>query len=213
MSLATHYSDYPIPQTYDLPESPFLYLKRYERKHAEVFFGRSNLIRSVYTYVTDRNAPGIILFYGQSGVGKSSFLDAGLQPRLEKEYDILYLRRDGDLGLSETVYRSLLNKAGVILNALENEQLHEVVENRKIVENLKFISDAVNPDIKIEIDQIISKLKVTDFEPERSELPDKNQLPTIQAAWKYIENKSGRPLLIILDQVRRILHQLSIAAK
>ena len=190
-----------IPQTYDLPESPFLYLKRYERKHAEVFFGRSNLIRSVYTYVTDRNAPGIILFYGQSGVGKSSFLDAGLQPRLEKEYDILYLRRDGDLGLSETVYRSLLNKAGVILNASENEQLHEVVENRKIVENLKFISDAVNPDIKIEIDQIISKLKVTDFEPERSELPDKNQLPTIQAAWKYIENKSGRPLLIILDQV------------
>lgn len=30
-----------IPKTFSLPESPFLFLKRYERPHAEVFFGRS----------------------------------------------------------------------------------------------------------------------------------------------------------------------------
>ena len=56
-----------IPSIYNLPETPFLYLNRYERKHADVFFGRSFYIRTLYHAVSDKHAPPIILLYGNSG--------------------------------------------------------------------------------------------------------------------------------------------------
>ena len=88
-----------ITPKYNLPESPFLFLKRYERKHARVFFGRSYYIRDLYNKITDASAPPIILMYGQTGVGKSSLFDAGINPRLEETHIIKYLRRDGEIGL------------------------------------------------------------------------------------------------------------------
>jgi hypothetical protein len=89
-----------IPHLHNLPESPFLFLKRYERRHARVFFGRSYYLRDLYNKVTDEKAPPIILMYGQSGVGKSSLFDAGLNPRLEDSHIVHYLRRDPAVGLA-----------------------------------------------------------------------------------------------------------------
>ena len=66
----------------DLPEVPYRFLQRYKKEHGEIFFGRSYYIRDLYNRVTDENASPIILFYGQSGVGKSSMLDSGVLPRL-----------------------------------------------------------------------------------------------------------------------------------
>ncbi|MGD2087159.1 MAG: CHAT domain-containing protein [Candidatus Aminicenantes bacterium] len=98
----------PIPRTYKLPDKPFLFLERYKREHAEIFFGRSYYIRGLYNRVTDKNSPPIILLYGQSGVGKSSLLEAGLLPRLEESHNIIYTRRDRDKGLLETFNKKLL---------------------------------------------------------------------------------------------------------
>ncbi|MFT5918158.1 MAG: hypothetical protein ACI81T_004675 [Bacteroidia bacterium] len=53
-----------IPHLHNLPESPFLFLKRYERENAQVFFGRSYYLRDLYNKVTDEKAPPIILMYG-----------------------------------------------------------------------------------------------------------------------------------------------------
>ncbi len=72
----------PLPEG-DLPESPFLKpLARYTAEEAEMFFGRGYQVRELYERVIDPGGPPIILLYGQSGVGKSSLLDAGLLPRL-----------------------------------------------------------------------------------------------------------------------------------
>ncbi len=82
-----------------LPPSPFRNLEWFGRKHADVFFGRESEIRELYTKVTNPQTPPVIFYYGQSGVGKSSLLDAGLLPRLESKYDVIYRRREPENGM------------------------------------------------------------------------------------------------------------------
>ena len=98
-----------IPQNYDLPSQPFRYLHWFEREHAEVFFGRAYPIRDLYERVNDSLGAPIILLYGQSGVGKSSLLHAGLFPRLEEKVNLQYVRRQKDKGLLGTL-QSILGK-------------------------------------------------------------------------------------------------------
>ena len=104
----------PIPPIYDLPERPFRYLRWFERKHAEVFFGRSHMIRELHEKLTDASMQPVCLLFGKTGVGKSSLLHAGLFPRLEKKYTVYYERRDPSKGL-----------LGTLLSALEGTSLKE----------------------------------------------------------------------------------------
>lgn len=94
----------------ELPESPYRHLRRFSRQDAEVFFGRGHQIRELYDRLTAPRAAPILLFYGQSGVGKSSLLDAGLIPRLEQEYEVRYLRRT-ESGLLDTLGLAFLPEA------------------------------------------------------------------------------------------------------
>lgn len=82
----------PLPQQ-DLPETPYRHLHWFTGREAEVFFGRGHQIRELYDRLTAPHTAPIALFYGQSGVGKSSLLDAGLIPRLAQDYEVRYLRR------------------------------------------------------------------------------------------------------------------------
>ena len=95
-----------IPER-DLPNEPFRHLTWFTREHAEIFFGRNYEIRQLYDRITEPNGAPIVLLYGQAGVGKSSLLDAGLIPRLESSHELLYLRRNQDLGLLQTVVQGL----------------------------------------------------------------------------------------------------------
>lgn len=89
----------PVAPLYDLPLKPYRYLHWYERRDAEVFFGRGREIRELYQDICNPGIRPILLVYGQSGVGKSSLLEAGLLPRLENDFDVAYLRRPADKGL------------------------------------------------------------------------------------------------------------------
>ncbi|MEM7530954.1 MAG: CHAT domain-containing protein [Chloroflexota bacterium] len=94
-----------LPQ-HDLPESPFRHLNFFTEEDAKIFFGRGHQIRSLYELVTTPDNAPIILFYGESGVGKSSLLAAGLLPRLQA-YTIHYVRRDCDKGMIGTLAQAL----------------------------------------------------------------------------------------------------------
>ncbi|RIK77459.1 hypothetical protein DCC62_09485, partial [candidate division KSB1 bacterium] len=96
----------PIPPG-DLPNKPYRHLHWFTRKDAEVFFGRGQEIRTLYDHVTSPNTPPIILLYGQTGVGKSSLLEAGLIPRLESRHTVLYKRRHQEDGLLGTLRKAL----------------------------------------------------------------------------------------------------------
>ncbi len=90
----------------DLPEIPYRQLSWFERQHADIFFGRGRQIRELYDRLTAPRSAPIVLFYGQSGVGKSSILSAGLLPRLEQDYEVHYRRRTKD-GLTDTLAEAL----------------------------------------------------------------------------------------------------------
>ncbi len=112
----------------DLPESPYRHLNWFTQKDAEMFFGRGHQIRELYDRLTAPRTAPIILFYGQSGVGKSSILDAGLIPRLEQAYEVCYVRR-GEGGLLDALKRAFLPEvAGLPIEAawrVKEEQLHK----------------------------------------------------------------------------------------
>ena len=190
-----------IPPIFNLPETPFLYLSRYERKHAEVFFGRSYYIRSLYATITDKNSPPIILFYGQSGVGKSSLLDAGLQPRLESSHQIVYLRRNGALGLSQTMFNALLKLNGF---QPEHDDKRSIGNNDKsfILENLKYLATTADDTTKQDIDTLINKISSHQKGAVSVQAEQAESIPSsIAEAWHRFETKSNKPLLLILDQV------------
>lgn len=100
----------PLPPG-DLPARPFRRLEWFDRPYAEVFFGRNRFIRALYERVTDPAMAPIVLLYGQSGVGKSSLLAAGLLPRLEGEYQTRYLRRSRTHGLLGVLQAALSDQA------------------------------------------------------------------------------------------------------
>ncbi|MFK7971546.1 MAG: CHAT domain-containing protein [Bacteroidia bacterium] len=107
-----------IPPRFDLPEEPYRYLHWFERKHAEVFFGRAHQIRQLYEQI---DTSPVTLLYGKSGVGKSSLLHAGLFPRLEESHDIVYLRRDPTVGLS-AMLKQLFDKKEDIKKAWQDRE-------------------------------------------------------------------------------------------
>ncbi|UCH97769.1 MAG: CHAT domain-containing protein, partial [Candidatus Aminicenantes bacterium] len=116
----------PIPQTYPLPQSPYFFLGRFRREHAPLFFGRSHYIRALYNRVTQKNAAPVILLYGQSGVGKSSLLEAGLLPRLEKSHTCLYIRRKQETGLLGTLEEALVKNYKIQNTKKVAHELHEL---------------------------------------------------------------------------------------
>jgi len=99
-----------LPADIGLPAEPFRQLESFDRKDARIFSGRGQAIRELYDLVTRPNTPGaapLLLYYGQTGVGKTSVLKAGLLPRLEAQYRVRYLRRGEDLGLLGTLKDAL----------------------------------------------------------------------------------------------------------
>ncbi|TWT55540.1 nSTAND1 domain-containing NTPase [Allorhodopirellula solitaria] len=95
----------PPPDETNLTESPYKHLNWFTKDDAEIFFGRGRQIREMYDALSSGSQP-VILFYGQSGVGKSSLLNAGVLPRLTKSCEIRYERR-GDRGLLATLKKAL----------------------------------------------------------------------------------------------------------
>ena len=91
-----------------LPPKPYPEpLQRFTAREAAVFFGRSRAIRELYDLVTSPTSRPVILYAGPTGVGKSSVLDAGMTPRLASSHRVIYLRRNADLGLLETLLHGL----------------------------------------------------------------------------------------------------------
>ena len=103
------------------PNSPFRLLDSFTDKDAEIFFGRNREIRDLYDRLTAPDTAPIVLLYGQSGVGKSSVLDAGVRPRLHRTHDVRYVKRETGSTVLATLYRALTGAAPT--EAVSGEQI------------------------------------------------------------------------------------------
>ncbi len=214
-----------IPPTQDLPETPFLFLKRYERAHAEIFFGRSYCIRELYQRIKDAKSDPLILLYGQSGVGKSSLFDAGLNPRLESEFTVVYQRRISERGLTGTLALALaraLTKLGPeptpsVPAAVPDSAATESATRQKAIDQLQTVAAALEePAVRQEIEALIARLvnpvpvPAPQPGPTNTTLASSDGGPgivtpeTLRAQWQQIEARTGRPLVVILDQVEEL---------
>ena len=105
---------------YPLPPKPFLGLVTFKREQARVFFGRGEDIRQIYDSLTSVNRNPIILLYGQSGVGKSSLLTAGLLPRLEAYFSaIVHIARPDRASLLKQVITQVSDSSDATTASLD----------------------------------------------------------------------------------------------
>lgn len=257
-----------IPKSFNLPELPYQFLMPYNRTHAEVLFGRAKYIRDLYNRITDKNSAPIITVCGQAGVGKSSLFDAGVVPRLEKEYVVKYIRRIQDKGLLLTLEDALgivrtqeeveelrqdAIEAGSMLifeqkevdsmpafmelEVEKNEQLsttqnplpisksyalttnenaqtnqnEQTTQQQQLIAELKILAEKADANFQSTIYgfiETIEKQAVNHHQNGETQLPtNTNQFPVtnrLLAKWKQIEQESGKPLVIMLDQVEEV---------
>lgn len=182
-----------IPDRYQLPEKPFRYLRRYTREDARVFFGRSHFIHALYKHITDPNGSPLLLFHGQSGAGKSSLLDSGLFPRIEDSHEVIYVRRDHELGLLGTL-QSALGVASRDLNLQQLQVIAEEFDEHTQERFRQFIAQLSEQEQAKEAPVAFSAKELAHFRQAGSLLP----------VWKQIEARTGKPLILILDQVEEM---------
>ena len=92
-----------LPADIGYPLKPYRSLERFDRSGARAFFGRGHETRELFTKVTSKVTAPVILLFGQSGVGKSSILEAGLLPRLEAICQCKVIQRDSHQSLVESL--------------------------------------------------------------------------------------------------------------
>lgn len=92
-----------LPASIGPPAEPFRYLDFYRREDAQVFFGRCAELHRICRRILDPAGKPVLFLYGQSGVGKSSIIEAGLRPRLEAQLNVSYFRRHTGQSLTETL--------------------------------------------------------------------------------------------------------------
>lgn len=135
----------PLPTEILPPEkAPFVGLDYFTRREARVFFGRNTEIRELYDLVT-HTYTRLALLYGQSGVGKSSLLFAGLLPRMEQDWDILSRRRTYSKGLAKDLDELLGMPQKKEKRLILLDQAEEMFTNP-------------NPDIPDEKEELVQKL-------------------------------------------------------
>lgn len=101
------YFGLPKPPKYYFPQTPYISLRPYSENESLIFWGRGREIRDLFIRVMDPDTNPIVLFYGQTGVGKSSLLYAGLIPRLKFICNVFHSRRIPNLGLTATLLKML----------------------------------------------------------------------------------------------------------
>ena len=118
-----------VADQYDLPNEPYRYLAPYEVSDTRVFFGRGREISEAYHRLLKDQSVPLLLMHGQSGVGKSSFLKAGLLPRLQKHAKVLMTRRSKDLGLKLQVQQLLQDqRSDAASSSSPLQQWHQIEE-------------------------------------------------------------------------------------
>jgi KaiC/GvpD/RAD55 family RecA-like ATPase len=147
-------------------------LESYREEDKDIFYGREIEIIQLMSYI--RKYPLVIL-YGQSGVGKTSVINAGIIPQLKSdEYDIIYIRcykqpvKDIKSGLTN-LYKNISSEEGNKKNRLV-ELIPEAQRNLEkkliiIIDQAEELFTLTDEEQRNELMEVLSKTEnVTGFE-------------------------------------------------
>jgi WD40 repeat protein len=104
-------------------KNPYRGLEPFDESHADLFFGRQQLVEELHTFVSEHPLTVVL---GASGTGKSSLVKAGLIPRLrpaEDTWRILPPLRPGEAPLRALARTVLTLEAGAEITSREVEAL------------------------------------------------------------------------------------------
>ncbi len=106
-------------------------VKPFETSEKDLFFGRDKDIEDLLDYIWLEK---LVVLFGKSGYGKSSLINAGILPEIEKEAVPIIVRIGSYVaGASSTPVENLRNK---IEEVLQNNPEADFLENEKIPKNL-----------------------------------------------------------------------------
>lgn len=116
------------------PRHPYVGIKQFTREDSPIFFGREKEIPTFLTRIWSNN---LTLLSGTSGVGKSSFIQAGILSNLTQE-EFVYIQRSQEIGLYAQVQKVLSKNSLNRLKYLFVDQLEEVftMPNYNILDEL-----------------------------------------------------------------------------
>ncbi|MFN0245857.1 MAG: protein kinase domain-containing protein [Kofleriaceae bacterium] len=130
MALAPFLPGQRMQQTLQIDESPYAGLSSFQETDSAKFFGRNKEIAAMVTRIRDRPLMAVV---GPSGIGKSSFVRAGLVPAL---------KRSGEMW--ETIVlrpgRNPLEALGAVISPMVQTAANladEMDEQRRLVETLR----------------------------------------------------------------------------
>ena len=121
---------FPLNQKYKKAkgEIPFVGLDYFKKEDAPLFFGRTSEILKLCKSISNY---GLVLLYGHSGVGKSSLMDAGILPRLEKIYNTEYVRRNKLIGYHQQLLCLLKAHEEGIKRLIILDQVEEIYNDKR----------------------------------------------------------------------------------
>jgi len=120
-------------------QRPFQGLRSYEEKNKAQFGGRDSEIRELFSLV---EANRLTIVFGKSGIGKTSLINAGLIPELQKNYFFpVYIRIDYSSDKTpldqarELIYKKL-KTADATISEIGERTLWEYFSNQKLFDGL-----------------------------------------------------------------------------
>src|SRR6266576_320094 len=105
------------------PESPWLGLQSFSEQTQGYFFGRTSELQDLFERVVHK--PLTVLF-GQSGLGKTSLIQAGLVPRLREEVLLPVIIRIRYDETAPTIGRQMIEALAATLSSSESSDLAEL---------------------------------------------------------------------------------------
>lgn len=101
---------------------PFKFLDPYTLEDRELFFGRESEIQEIYSKFY--TSP-LLLVYGESGSGKTSLIQCGLQAEIPRE-DALFITTRMATGTPQAVLKKAINQQ--LNSPLENSPVDEMLD-------------------------------------------------------------------------------------
>ncbi len=152
-----------------LQKDPYKFLAHFGPEDADIFFGRDTESKILFQFILSRK---IVILFGESGVGKTSLLSAGIIPKLQNEdYKIAYTRvYESPVASLRSKVLEALNRPSNLLNKSTSELAsllrHVFKQDDKLVimldqfeEIFLYLNAIQREDFYLELEQLIQQSK------------------------------------------------------